>query len=73
MLACRSLQKARGAADELESDLDRSSIELLALDLADLVSVRRAAEQFLAEHARLDLLINNAGVMGSLYRQITAF
>jgi NAD(P)-dependent dehydrogenase (short-subunit alcohol dehydrogenase family) len=57
------------AADELESDLDRSSIELLTLDLADLVSVRRAAEQFLAEHARLDLLINNAGVMGTPYRQ----
>jgi len=33
------------------------------------VAVRRAAEQFLAEHARLDLLINNAGVMGTPYRQ----
>jgi len=69
VLACRSPQKARRAADELESDLDRSSIELLTLDLADLVAVRRAAEQFLAEHARLDLLINNAGVMGTPYRQ----
>ena len=31
--------------------------------------MRRAAEQFLTEHARLDLLINNAGVMGTPYRQ----
>ena len=69
VLACRNAAKARGAADELESDLDRSSIEILALDLADLVAVRRAAEQFLAAHARLDLLINNAGVMGTPYRQ----
>ena len=53
----------------MESDLDHSSLELLTLDLADLVSVRRAADQFMAEHARLDLLINNAGVMGTPYRQ----
>jgi NAD(P)-dependent dehydrogenase (short-subunit alcohol dehydrogenase family) len=33
------------------------------------VAVRRSAEQFLAEHARLDLLVNNAGVMGTPYRQ----
>jgi NAD(P)-dependent dehydrogenase (short-subunit alcohol dehydrogenase family) len=69
VLACRNPEKARHAADELESELDRSSIELLTLDLSDLVSVRRAAEQFLAAHARLDLLINNAGVMGTPYRQ----
>ncbi|HEY3843407.1 MAG TPA: oxidoreductase [Acidimicrobiales bacterium] len=69
VLGCRNPAKARRAADELETDLDRSSIELLTLDLSDLASVRRAAEQFLAEHARLDLLINNAGVMGTPYRQ----
>ena len=69
VMACRNPEKARRAADEMESDLDRSSIELLTLDLSDLVAVRRAAEQFLAEHARLDLLINNAGIMGTPYRQ----
>jgi NAD(P)-dependent dehydrogenase (short-subunit alcohol dehydrogenase family) len=69
VMACRDLEKARRAADELENDLDRSSIELLALDLSDLVSVRQAAARFLAEHARLDLLINNAGVMATPYRQ----
>jgi NAD(P)-dependent dehydrogenase (short-subunit alcohol dehydrogenase family) len=69
VMACRNPEKARRAADEMESDLDRSSIELLTLDLSDLVAVRRAAEQFLAGHARLDLLINNAGVMGTPYPQ----
>jgi protochlorophyllide reductase len=69
VLACRNPEKARWAADEMESGLDRSSIELLTLDLSDQVAVRRAAEQFLAAHARLDLLINNAGVMGAPYRQ----
>jgi NAD(P)-dependent dehydrogenase (short-subunit alcohol dehydrogenase family) len=69
VLACRNPDKARQARDKLESELDRSSLEVLALDLADLVSVRRAADKFLSEHARLDLLINNAGVMGTPYRQ----
>ena len=69
VMACRNPEKARRAADDLENDLERSSIELLDLDLSDLVAVRRAAEQFLAEHARLDLLINNAGIMGTPYRQ----
>ena len=42
---------------------------MLPLDLADLVSVRRAAQQVRADYDRLDLLINNAGVMGTPYRQ----
>ncbi len=69
ILACRDDEKARRARDKMESELERSSLELLRLDLADLVSVRRAADEVLSVHARLDLLINNAGVMGTPYRQ----
>jgi NAD(P)-dependent dehydrogenase (short-subunit alcohol dehydrogenase family) len=69
VMACRDETKARRAMDKLESELDRASLELLPLDLSDLVSVRRAAAQLRATHARLDLLINNAGVMGTPYRQ----
>ena len=65
ILACRDDEKARRARDKMESELERSSLELLHLDLADLVSVRRAADEVLAEHARLDILVNNAGVMGT--------
>jgi len=69
ILACRNDEKARRARDKMESELDRSSLEVLHLDLADLVSVRRAADEILAGHARLDVLVNNAGVMGTPYRQ----
>jgi len=69
LLACRSGDNGRRARDKLECELDRSSLELLTLDLADLVSVRRAADAVRSEHARLDLLVNNAGVMGTPYRQ----
>jgi protochlorophyllide reductase len=69
ILACRDDEKGRRARDKLESELERSSLELLHLDLADLYSVRTAAEVVLARHARLDILVNNAGVMGAPYRQ----
>jgi NAD(P)-dependent dehydrogenase (short-subunit alcohol dehydrogenase family) len=69
ILACRNDEKARRARDKLESELDRSSLELVHLDLADLVSVGRCADDVLKTHARLDILVNNAGVMGTPYRQ----
>ena len=49
----------------------RPSVELYALDLADLGSVRAAAARLLAEHGRLDVLVNNAGVM-AVPRHLTA-
>jgi NAD(P)-dependent dehydrogenase (short-subunit alcohol dehydrogenase family) len=51
--AVRDLDKARGAVD----------CDLIALDLGDLDSVRTAAVQIAARLPRIDLLINNAGVM----------
>ncbi len=69
IMACRDEERGRRARDRLELELDRSSLELIPLDLADLVSVHRAAAGVVATHARLDLLINNAGVMGTPYRQ----
>ena len=38
-------------------------IQLVALDLADLSSVRSAADAIAAQHPRVDILVNNAGVM----------
>ncbi|HUC05343.1 MAG TPA: oxidoreductase [Acidimicrobiales bacterium] len=69
VMACRDEARARTAADALERDLERTSLEILAVDLADLTSVRDAARTFLSEHAQLDLLVNNAGVMGTPYRR----
>ena len=78
VLACRSQAKAEQARAQLLAEtwsvessghggaaVDRSEarLEVLELDLADLGSVRQAAEQLAARHSRLDLLLNNAGVM----------
>ena len=62
VLACRDEDKARDAIAEIAADAPGASLDFLALDLADLDSVARAAQQA-KEEERIDLLVNNAGVM----------
>jgi protochlorophyllide reductase len=69
ILACRSLARAEQARQQLLPGAG-GPIDLLELDLADLTSVREAARQLQDRYGRLDLLINNAGVMG-LPRSLT--
>ncbi|KAJ7501837.1 NAD-P-binding protein [Mycena galericulata] len=70
-LAARSPDKAAAAIKRLEGETKNTAI-FLQLDLADLPSVRKAAESFLAQESRLDLLFNNGGVMISPTDQLTA-
>ncbi len=71
ILACRSLAKGQAAATAILKDYPRASLELLPLDLADLRSVRSFALAFTEKHARLHILINNAGLMATPYRNTT--
>lgn len=66
--AARNLEKARTALADL---VEPGKVELLELDTADLASVRRAAESFLAKEKQLNILINNAGIMAVPERQLT--
>jgi NAD(P)-dependent dehydrogenase (short-subunit alcohol dehydrogenase family) len=63
VLACRDLDKAERAVDRIGAAMPDARVEVVRLDLASLVSVRQAAEELRAAHPRLDLLVNNAGVM----------
>jgi NAD(P)-dependent dehydrogenase (short-subunit alcohol dehydrogenase family) len=62
-LAARDVEKAGAARDRILAAVPGAELEIRELDLADLASVRAFAEQFLADHERLDVLIDNAGVM----------
>ncbi len=64
VMAVRNQDKAAGAVTEIRSSIPDAVLELVALDLASQASVRAAAGQILAAHENIDLLINNAGVMG---------
>jgi NAD(P)-dependent dehydrogenase (short-subunit alcohol dehydrogenase family) len=63
VMACRNRQKAEAAMQKIRQRTPEAKLEFLELDLASLASVDRFAEAFRASHDRLDLLINNAGVM----------
>lgn len=67
LLACRGAAKAEAAIASIRATQADAELEFLPLDLADLASIRGAAEQFKSRHARLDILCNNAGVMGLPY------
>jgi NAD(P)-dependent dehydrogenase (short-subunit alcohol dehydrogenase family) len=64
VMAVRNQEKAAAAVDEIRASAPDAALELVALDLASLASVRAAAAQIVAAHKSIDLLINNAGVMG---------
>lgn len=67
VMACRSPDKAAKALAEVRARAPGAKVEVMPLDLADLASVRAFAESFKAQHPRLDLLVNNAGVMAIPY------
>ena len=71
VLAVRDAAKGVDAARRIRAAVPRADPEVAALDLADLGSIRRCADAFRAGHDRLDLLINNAGVM-AIPRRTTA-
>jgi NAD(P)-dependent dehydrogenase (short-subunit alcohol dehydrogenase family) len=63
ILACRNQDKANAAADRIRDEAPAARLELIPLDLSDLSSVRAFADSFRERYSRLNVLINNAGVM----------
>jgi NAD(P)-dependent dehydrogenase (short-subunit alcohol dehydrogenase family) len=63
ILACRDVAKGEAVAATIREALPAAKIEVRALDLGDLSSVRAFAAALLNSHKRIDLLVNNAGVM----------
>lgn len=63
ILACRDLTRARLAADEIRQQSGNGNVVVKKLDLASLQSVRDLAKDVEENEERLDVLINNAGIM----------
>src|SRR3984957_5396282 len=68
VLACRDLGKARTAAAKISPSAPGADVEVMALDLSDLSSVRGFSDAFHTQHHALHVLCNNAGVMAIPYR-----
>lgn len=71
IMACRSLPKANTAAEHINALKPTGKVVVMPLDLGDLDSVREFAAAFRKQYNRLDLLINNAGVMMPPYGKTT--
>jgi len=69
VLACRSKDKGERARSELLQRVPEGSVEVAEIDLASLQSVRQFAEEFQQSYSRLDVLLNNAGIMTTPYFQ----
>ena len=63
VLAVRNLDKGKDAATLISRRSPNASVALQELDLTSLDSIRAAADQLRSDNDRIDLLINNAGVM----------
>ena len=67
VLACRDMGRASEARTRILASAPEAAVTAVVLDLASLASVEAAAQEIAASHGRLDLLINNAGVMLAPY------
>ncbi|XP_026075688.1 dehydrogenase/reductase SDR family member 13-like [Carassius auratus] len=63
ILACRDERRAQAAVTDIQRESGNKEVLYMHLDLASLKSVRSFAENFLKKESRLDILINNAGLL----------
>ena len=69
ILACRSTERGQRAMGDLQAEMPDAPVELMKLDLGSLSSIRDFALEVTDSHNRLDVLINNAGIMAVPYSQ----
>ena len=65
VIAARRSERGEAAVAAVRRENGSAAVDWLALDLADLASVRRCASIFRERYDRLDVLVNNAGTIRS--------
>lgn len=65
-MTARSQDKFDAAMKDIRTANPEAKVDLLELDFGSVDSVKKAAAAFLGKEERLDILINNAGILGSL-------
>ena len=69
IIGCRNMEKGKAALQEVQERSGSKDVVIDKLDLASLASVRKFADTILKNESRLDILINNAGVMACDYQK----
>lgn len=71
VLLARNADKAAATQREIQAAAGHNRIDVLLADLADLGQVRRVAAEFNARYPRLDVLVNNAGLLFGAERALS--
>ncbi len=69
IMACRNMDKGQKSLEKVKLKLPNAKIELMELDLASLESIKIFSKSFKQKYNRLDVLLNNAGIMMVPYRK----
>jgi len=69
IMACRSPDRAQQAHDDIKNQVPSASLEIMQVDLGDWDSVRNFSEEIRRRHTHIDVLINNAGLVKSVYEK----
>jgi NAD(P)-dependent dehydrogenase (short-subunit alcohol dehydrogenase family) len=69
VMACRTVEKAEAVAAPIRTAAPQATLKVMALDLSSLESVARFSAALAARQPRVDVLMNNAGVMALPYRK----
>lgn len=67
ILACRNIYKAEGARQSILIMYPKATVHVMRLDTSRMESVKAFAAEFSKRFQKLDLLVNNAGIMMSPY------
>lgn len=63
VLAARNKERGRAAEERILSEVPNADLQFMKLDLSNIETVKYFADAFIEEYEKLDILINNAGVM----------
>lgn len=63
IMACRSEEKAEAARTSLIKRVPKASLDIMRIDLGEFPSINAFADEFRARYGRLNILINNAGIL----------
>jgi len=63
IMASRSIERGNQAVEEIKKDFPNANITVMELDLADRESIAKFSDSFLKKYKKLNILLNNAGIM----------
>lgn len=72
VIACRDEEKGQKAIDNITAQLPSAKLDTIVLNLIDLDSIEQFSEVFKKKYSRLDVLLNNAGVVNLANRAVTS-